>query len=349
MWGKPLACLLFAWPAATQQASYVGAPACRSCHPEQFARQSATAHAQTLHRLPQHPLAANFAPEAPLERPPNFHFRFLRTEEGFRVRADDGRYVTELPLEWAFGAGEHAVTFVSQAGDQFYLEHSVSFYADTKSLDITPGHERLPSETLHQAMGQPLRIRGPGLTITNCFQCHSTGPVSVSPEQKMQVNEPGVRCEVCHGPGSDHVKAAGRRDLIRNPKRLPSAELNKFCGACHRSLTEDFNWSSPWNVRHQPPYLAQSRCFQRSNGALSCLTCHQPHERVRRHDPAWYSQKCAACHHARSHAPKPACQAQKSPDCTSCHMPLVAASTHLRFKNHWIGVYQEGASLKPSR
>ncbi|HYM09107.1 MAG TPA: multiheme c-type cytochrome [Bryobacterales bacterium] len=335
---------------------YVGSQACAACHPTQYSRQSKSAHARSLYPAAQHPLAGFFTPADAVVRPPNFHFLFRRSAEGLQVRADDGQYVMELPLDWAFGAGEHAVTFVSRVDNEFYLEHSLSYYPDIRSFDLTPRHEELPAGTLQQAMGQPLRIQSPRFTAVDCFQCHSTGPVSVGAAGRIEVTEPGVRCEVCHGPGRLHREAALRgdlaqvRQLIQKPSRLSSEELNRSCGRCHRVMSGDsasFNWDSPWNVRHQPPYLVQSRCFRDSAGQLSCLTCHDPHDPVRRNDPAYYRVRCNGCHRTGHHPPQRICLEEKDPDCTSCHMPLVTASQHLKFKNHWIGIYQKGAPLKP--
>jgi hypothetical protein len=102
----------------------------------------------------EHPLADRFTPSATLQRPPNFHFRFGRTPQGIQVQADDSKYLTKLPVDWAFGAGRHAVTFVGKASDELYIEHSFTYYADSQSFDITPQHEGLPAKTLHEAMGQ---------------------------------------------------------------------------------------------------------------------------------------------------------------------------------------------------
>ena len=113
--------------------------------------------------------------------------------------------------------------------------------------------------------------------------------------------------------------------------------------------------TDPWNVRHQPPYLGMSQCFQKSGGALSCLTCHDPHERHRRDDPAYYRQKCVGCHNGGTHPPKAVCQEQRPSDCVGCHMPRVAVprrsgkESHLRFSNHWIGVYGGDTKLQPSK
>ena len=345
--------LLFSMSAMAAGNSYVGAQVCGSCHPAQFSGQSRSGHAHALHRATEHPLAASFTPAAALERPPNFHFRFVRMPQGIQVQADDSKYLIKLPADWAFGAGVHAVTFVGKASDQLYIEHSFTYYADSASFDLTPKHDTLPAKDLRQAMGQAINMQGSGVTIQACFQCHSTGPVSISAGHEIQVNETGVRCEVCHGPGSAHVSAAGAGDLIQagkaiqNPKNLAAGELNQLCGKCHRFPDGKVNWADPWNVRHQPGYFQESRCFQKSRGALSCLTCHNPHEPLRRNEASYYRQICLSCHTRSAPEPKPICKTKESSDCTACHMPAVAANAHLPFRNHWIGVYAEGAPLKP--
>ena len=259
--------LFWTLPLAGVQKSYIGAAACRPCHPSEFASQSASGHARALYRAAEHPLAAKFASLDPTLREPHFRFQFEMADNGLRVRADDGKYVTELPVEWAFGAGDHAVTFVSKVSGEYYLEHSMSYYPALGAFALTPRHDALTATTLHQAMGQPIKTRGPGSAITDCFGCHSTGPVSVTPGGEVRVTETGIHCEVCHGAGSAHRDAAARGEsgvaqLIENPGRLSGEEMNRFCGRCHRVISRSLDWNSPWSVRHQPPYLARSRCFQ---------------------------------------------------------------------------------------
>jgi hypothetical protein len=126
---------------------------------------------------------------------------------------------------------------------------------------------------------------------------------------------------------------------------MAAAEVNQLCGACHRKVQpEEFtNWSDPWNVRHQPVYFAQSRCFLQSAGKLSCFTCHASHAPVSR-SAAAYSTQCKLCHEGARH--KTAVDQQ---DCTSCHMPPVKLDENLRFANHWIGIYARGQVLRPLR
>ena len=384
LWTACLAAVSCVFSLAAQEKTYIGAKTCATCHQAQWVSQSTGSHARTLYPISEHPLAAFFVPSKPLRREPNFTLKFSRSGQEIRVRAfDDSRpaiQALELPVEWAVGAGDNGVTFVTRLTQNhkkaiaahipgainpvsgavnprfersdYFLEHAFSYYSDTGSFDITPGHESRV-EVLPEALGLPIG----GSEKENCFPCHSTGPLSRSPQGGLQPSELGVRCEVCHGPGSAHMEAIVQgeleraRTLIDNPGRLSPEELNQLCGTCHRTGEQwtEGEWDRAFNVRHQPPYLRRSQCFQKSNGALSCLTCHDLHEGVRRNQPTYYSQRCAACHNAGNNPPMSVCEEQQPADCVSCHMPVVFASSHMPFRNHWIGVYQEGSSPRPSR
>jgi len=104
-----------------------------------------------------------------------------------------------------------------------------------------------------------------------CFACHSTGPLKLAADQAVLPYEPGVRCEVCHGPAAAHARDPAR---VRpdNPGRLTADRLHAFCGACHRmsaGAADAPDLRNPWNARHQPLLLAASRCFGESKGKLS--------------------------------------------------------------------------------
>ena len=339
-------------------ADYIGAAACGKCHPVQFAGQSKSGHALALRRASDHPLAKAYMASPDWKRGSTYQFVFSRKPDGFFVQALDyaTRQNMELPVEWAFGAGNHAVTFVSRVTGEVYLEHAFSYYPDTKSMDLTPGHRLMQADSLPKAMGVLHRAsvpRDPAGGIRNCFGCHSTGPVQDS-SAGIEPREMGIRCEVCHGPGSAHQQAlmdgkgAAAKSAIRNPARMRADEINEFCGGCHRFPGQNFavNWNAQWNVRHQPPYLRQSRCFLESRGLLTCFTCHNPHGPLQK-DPGYYARKCLDCHSKEGHRPAAVCRAQASSDCVGCHMPGVSVTSHLTFVNHWIGIYRNGEKLKP--
>lgn len=235
---------------------------------------------------------------------------------------------------WAFGSGAQAITYVSQVDADTYVEHGRSWYAAIKGEDLTPGHKN--------GKGVPYRTFDPASRILRCFQCHSTGKLSLGENESIKPSEPGVRCESCHGPGANHIARKGDRLEIFNPNRLTAEGINDFCGACHRmppAAGEDTDWTNAWNTRHQPLYLSQSECFRQSRGRLSCFTCHDPHGAAKPVDAA-----CAACHATPKHR---AVVTGKS--CAGCHMPKARPHPHLAFANHWIGVYAPANALMPVR
>lgn len=226
---------------------------------------------------------------------------------------------------WAFGSGAQAITYVSRADEDAYIEHGLSWYRKPKRLDLTPGHD------------SPKGVRYPTFAadaaIMRCFQCHSTGALVLAAGRTIRPAEAGVRCESCHGPGGEH-SAKPSRDNIQHPGKLNGAGINELCGRCHRMPAAKgvhINWDDPWNTRHQPVYLSQAACFIKSQGKLSCLTCHNPHSDGK----VEINAKCAGCHEQPRHQAAIAGQS-----CASCHMPLVKPSEWLGFANHWIGVYQ---------
>jgi len=337
--------------AAQPKSVYIGAEMCGNCHPVQFARQSASAHASALSRTPEHRLVASFSTSAPLTRMPVYRFEFSLRGGELRTRISDKVDVMDLPLEWAFGAGRQAVTFVSRVDKDWYVEHYATWYPALRAWGATPGQSELQPATLPQAAGRIYSVSDPQAGIAGCFECHSTGAVTFGDAGEARLAEPGVHCETCHGPGAAHA-ADPARTTIRNPGKLSARQLNELCGTCHRSPPpngQTVDWNSAWNVRHQPVYLNESACFRKSRGALTCLTCHDPHEPAEKKTSAFYNSRCMECHGNSAPAPKPVCLAQMPANCVDCHMPLVSPQAPLRFTNHWIGVYAGGAKLKPVR
>ena len=265
-----------------------------------------------------------------------------------------GREESRSLLEWAFGAGEQAVTFVGQVDEHRYVEHHFSFYSTTGKHGTTPGHSEGPARGAEAALGVYYETFGPKPSVMRCFQCHSTGPLALGEAFSLQPRELGVRCEACHGPGRPHVDAVASGDAerasaaIANPARLSTGQLLERCGACHRppaSSGQVIDWSDPWNVRHQPVYLSRSACIQPGGQPLSCMRCHDPHAPLSA-EAARDNARCLDCHQVGL-PPAEACRQAAPRPCSSCHMPPVRPQDELRFTNHWIGVYDSGNPLRP--
>ncbi len=240
------------------------------------------------------------------------------------------------PGNWAFGAGLQAITFVTRIGADSYREDGMSWYRALNGYAVTPGQ--------HDEKGVTFRTFDPGARIFTCFACHSTGPLSLTKDEEVVPHELGVRCEVCHGPAAAHARDPAHNRL-RTPAELSAGAMNRFCGQCHRTDSESgaelTDLRDARNARDQTLRLAASKCFLRSNGRLTCLTCHNPHQELER-DGAAYDARCRTCHANPAHRQPVAAQA-----CVSCHMPEVAAGPYLKFANHRIAVYAPGDALVP--
>jgi len=90
------------------------------------------------------------------------------------------------PGDWAFGAGDQAITFVSRIDAGHYREEGRSWYRQTNGLGPTPG-AATPAGTTY-------RIFDPSGAILNCFSCHSTGPLALAADESLAPHELGVRC-----------------------------------------------------------------------------------------------------------------------------------------------------------
>ena len=120
---------------------YAGAAVCGGCHRLKFIGQSASSHAKALSVADSHPLRDQFF-QQPARRGP-YEYTFLKGPP-LQIRIRDAKNEMILPLEWAFGAGRQAVTFVTRVNSQWFLEHSTSYYSATKHSAVTPGQGTTP-------------------------------------------------------------------------------------------------------------------------------------------------------------------------------------------------------------
>jgi hypothetical protein len=257
----------------------------------------------------------------------------------------DGKETISLPIVYAFGQGRMGQTYVLQHEGKFY-ESLVSFYNEPKGLDFTIGAPRTVPDSLTEAVG---RLLSPN-EVSSCFSCHSAGAVSGG-QIRLEKLSHGVRCEVCHGPGGQHVAAAKEDEnsskLIFNPGWLSGDELTQqFCASCHRG-SDEFSLLKSMeinNVRFQPYRIFHSKCYS-DDRKISCTACHDPHEPLQE-NPAYYDAKCLACHALKG---KPPAQGRSlscpvsNKDCTSCHMPKIEVkAAHFNFTDHYIRIVKPG-------
>jgi hypothetical protein len=328
--------------------AFVGEKSCRECHPGESALYLRSGHGRTLRLASQRTELARLLAGKEW-RDPEY------PEASFRYHFEDGKLSTErtapgsdlrLPIEFAFGSGTHATTFVTMTDrDPAHpsgIEHRLTYYAGDGRLDITPGQDRESATASNQTTTSG-RILDTA-KAKKCFDCHSTRLSDRGPDTlDLETLIPDVSCERCHGGGRSHVEAARRGEanlrMPFGPDRSSPLQLIQLCGQCHRLpdrarpgvIRPDNNEL----VRFQPVGLMESRCYKASGGKLDCTTCHDPHARASA-DVKAYETACIRCHQA---APQAVCKVSASEGCIGCHMPRRDAGQRVEYADHWIRIH----------
>ncbi|MEZ5400988.1 MAG: DmsE family decaheme c-type cytochrome [Bryobacteraceae bacterium] len=203
-----------------------------------------------------------------------------------------------------------------------------------------------------------------------CSACHEDiyKDFGRSPHQIVETDKrrgfEGQACESCHGPGGKHAESVDPAD-IRQPAKLPPAEADRTCLTCHRNQTTHVGRIQGGHARgqtgcvschsvHKKParpktavaqnqlcngcHTSQSAEFTRphrhpvTQGAMSCLDCHNPHGRTMVNQPLrnnFNEPGCLRCHgdkrgpFAFEHAP------MRVEGCTACHEPHGSANPRM--------------------
>jgi hypothetical protein len=315
--------------------AYAGATdlSCARCHPQEVAHCKTTAMARALETvvdcaiLKKHP-KLTFSEGA-------YSSEIERDGDRSLLTVTRGDQKLSVPLLWAFGRGRAGQTYVFEYKGGFY-ESRVSFFDDIQRLDLTMGAAGASPTTIEQAAGRLMDAEG----TRDCFGCHSVGGV-VERTLHFETLTPGIGCESCHGPASAHAAAMVAGHPNQSPMKklsaLPSEDIFDLCGSCHRTWSQIAAHGPRGvnNVRFQPYRLTNSKCYDPSDGRISCTACHDPHSGPIR-QASFYDSKCSSCHVRGSRAK--ACSVAKA-NCVTCHMPKIPLpGSHALFTDHEIRI-----------
>ena len=242
-------------PLFARDQDYVGASACRACHPDRYASWRRTYHA-SMTQLPDErtvrgrfdgqPVTLFGATATPYQRDGRFFFQLppvggegprdaevalcvgsRRYQQYFeRTDGPDGTIYRRLPLLWHIGEAR---------------------WLHINGVFLEPDERRLVAA-------------GQAVWNVNCVFCHNTGiapglkPVGDSGDKRFDthVADVGIACESCHGPGRDHVAlyasplaryrtelASAAARAVVDPLRVGQAESAALCGQCHAQRLPD--------------------------------------------------------------------------------------------------------------
>ena len=285
-----------------------------------------------------------------------FH-RYQENDQGERIHQLDRK------VDWILGSGNHSRVYLfrTDGGELFQLP--LAWYTqDGGKWEMSPGYEfsdhlgetrgvQRQCMTCHNAFPEvPVGSDAPGMPEVfpadlpegiGCQRCHGPGAKHVESVLSGEVE-------------LEQIRAA-----IVNPATLPNEQLYSICYGCHMQpsvavtpelrlgrsiysfrpgqLLDDYKVfldiedskhkpDDRFDINHHPYRLEQSQCFVQSEGALGCLTCHDPHRKIAPENrAAHYREACLSCHETTQGLPVMATgthpQIAPDADCTTCHMP----------------------------
>jgi predicted CXXCH cytochrome family protein len=278
--------------------------------------------------------------------------------------------VMEERVDYVIGSGDQARSYLHRTSEGRLVELPVTWYAEGGGYwEMSPGYDFAGQEDFH------------GVVSKGCIFCHNAYPPPL-PREIENRGEPifagalplGIDCQRCHGPGSEHEKAARSSNpnyavvqaAIVNPLRLGRERQLEVCMECHLSTSgsQDANISLRFNrdifsYRPGEPLAGYKLYFDSGVKAdvggfdiadaayrlrmslcfkksqMTCLSCHDPHRESRgRLAEANYLRVCASCHGGAAHR----FPLPKNETCLSCHMPKRRGeyAVHTILTDHYI-------------
>jgi predicted CXXCH cytochrome family protein len=280
------------------------------------------------------------------ERDGKFFIRRYQKDSRGREQHSLERQATHV-----MGSGKRALSYIHRSADGRMIELPVGWYSQEKQWAMAPGYDKpdhvgftrvITNRCMFCHNGHPLEA----LKTDRPGWDHDPRFPNLLPM--------GIDCQRCHGPGAAHVNEAMQPESVAsvqativNPGGLSSERQLEVCMQCHLGTPfrspkmmrrfgrkfysyrpgeplEDYavHFDYVEGTGHEDEFeivsavyrLRKSACFLKSEGAMTCTTCHDPHKSVPADQLArHYREACTGCHAGESHF--------QQPDCLTCHMP----------------------------
>ncbi len=337
-------------PAVPRKADYAGSASCQPCHKAETLAWKETGMARMLQAANSDTIIGDFATLG------QFQDGAFNPARGL---LDKGRHFIELLRPNGMFARYAIDAVVGSKWQQAYATRAPNGELHVLPVQYNrlnqqwvnywriidpPGSERARIAAFHQ-------FRDLTAYQPNCAPCHTsqwTAKASL---------EPGINCEMCHGPSAAHAKGATAEFSF---KRATVEESVAVCAQCHAQSAQRTPQGFPPVYLRRPYSEFDRKAFYRDGrfrettflveafertacyreGKASCVSCHDPHpkagavnEKSLRY-PADSDQMCLQCHPAsfgeKGHT------RHENTRCADCHMPKIMNALLFKAGTHQI-------------
>ncbi len=269
--------------------------------------------------------------------------------------------IEEIKIDYVLGAGDHARSYLHRTARGSLIELPLGWYSERAGYwGMNPGFDSRHPQTRRMVSYDCIFCHDayPRTASRKCGSKRRDPSFLATCPKASTVN--GVMVPVRSTFAWPRPRARNWADISRsivNPARLSPKLQMDVCMQCHLepttgslpSLMTRFNRRPFSYIPGQPledfrlyfdfapgtgnddrfelvsaAYrLRKSRCFLESKGALTCLTCHNPHQVPPKGEEAvkYYSHVCLGCHESSLKSLVAAARHTDSTDCVKCHMP----------------------------
>jgi len=345
--------------APSRSKGFAGSGSCRECH-ERFYQLWSTSR----HGLAMQPYTADFAKKNLSSQAKEV--KIGKTSYGVDIAGETGWILEKGPkgqkkykIEHALG-GKNVYYFLTPFPRGRLQTLPLAFdvkkkeWFDTAASGIRhfPGTER----------DQPVSWRDPGYTFnTSCYSCHvsqlATNYDLKTDTYKTTWEEPGINCETCHGPSTEHNRMMQATPKGQHPpdfkiisvKKFTPEQHNAACSTCHAKMSPVTATFTPGDrffdhfdlvTLEDPDFYPDGRDLGENYtytswmmspcakaGKLHCVSCHTSSGRYRFRAEEKANDSCMPCHKERvENAAAHTRHKEGSPGskCISCHMPMTS-------------------------